>query len=259
MENDTHDQLGNISFVAQPNIVKSMGTILRAPRAHYSTNFTDLYSSDRQIQYHYVNGLLAVMVSIVVVIAFWTFVLFVLKFRGSEMGCASGSAFLTKQTVEEASSTDEDDGSFISTDSRGASQQNSVSKLIKRKDSLDNFLSADTDGEAGPPTDPLTKADEGSFENASETAKISRQMHPRERRTRFCFLFFSLVTLVCVPIILVTSSGELKKAAETSQVPVVVSDSITLEIRHQHHHLTAFTFSRQGGFWLKSVLRLTAS
>ena len=165
------------------------------------------------------------MASIVVVLGFWTFVLFVLKFRGAEVGCASGRAFLTKQTGEEASSTDEDNDSFSSEESRGASQQNSVAKLIGRKDSLGNFHSADTEGDAGPPTDPMTKVDDGSFDNASATATLSPQINPRERRTRFCFLFFSLTALVCVPIILVTSSGELKKAAETSHEPVLVSDS----------------------------------
>lgn len=213
-----------------PEIVRSMGNLLRAPRAHYSTNFTDLFSSDRQVQYHYVNGLLAVMVSFVVVIVFWTFILFVLKFRGSEVGCASGRAFLNKQTGEEESSTDEDDGSFSSAGSRGTSQQGSIAKLIKRKEGLDNFLSADTEGEDGPPTDPMTKADEGSFDDASGTGKVSRQIHPRERRTRFCFLLFCVVALVCVPTILVTSSGELKKAAETSHEPVLSARGILADV-----------------------------
>ncbi len=216
------DRVLQFTILTQPNIVRSMGNMLRAPRVHYSTNFTDVFSSDRQEQYHYVNGLLAVMVSFVVVLVFWVFVLLVLKFKGQEVGCASGQAFLAKRDGEDVSSTDDDEGSFSSIGSRAASQQNSISKLIKRKESLDNFLSNDTEGENGPPTDPMTRVDDSrSFENESRVPFINA----RERRTRFCFIVCSLLSFICVPTILVTSFSPLKEAAQTSNELVAVSIS----------------------------------
>lgn len=203
-----------------------MGNLLRVPRVNYSTNFTDIFSSDRQVQYHYVNGLLAVMVSFIVILIFWVFVLFVLKFKGQEVGCASGQAFLTKHDGEDVASTDDDEASFSSFGSRSASQQNSVSKLIKQKDSLENFLSLDTEGEDGPPTDPMTRVEDSrSFDNDAGLDPPLPDINPRESRTRFCFLFFSLLALICVPTILVTSFGPLKDAVQTSNELVAVSQS----------------------------------
>jgi hypothetical protein len=204
-----------------------MGNLLRGPRGRYSTNFTDVFSSDREVQYEYVNGLLAVMISFTVVLIFWVFVLFVLKFRG-DVGCASGQPFQTKEDDEDLISTDDDMGdSFGSlgsasrTDSQ-AGDDNSVSKLIKNKDNLQNLSADGSDGEGGPPTDNTTRNGE-SFENHSQTVKKQAPKNQRERRTRFCFLVCSLVSFICVPLILVLSFGPLKEAAQTSDELAVVS------------------------------------
>lgn len=212
-----------------------MGTMLRGPRGQYSTNFTDVFSSDREEQYQYVNGLLAVMVSLFIFFAFWVFVLCVLKFRGDDVGCASGQAFLTKRNEDEdVHSTDDDDGSFLS--SIGSASQpsidpddeNSVTKLTSHaketssNDSLEDFFEK---GRA-PPTNNMTRPDDNtSFDDSNNSftrLRLSR-VNQRERRTRFCFLLVGLLSLVSVPVIFVTSFGPLKEAAGATDELVLVS------------------------------------
>lgn len=200
--------------------------MLRGPRERYSTNFTDVFASDREVQYQYVNGLLAVMVAFVIVLIFWIFVLCVLKFKGDDVGCASGQPFQSYEGEEDLDSTDDESfcslGSASHTDSQ-AEDENSVSKLIsKNKDNLQNFSEEENAGGGGPPTGNTTR-DEESFVNHSSAVKNHATKNRRERRTRFCFLMASLLSLVCVPLILVLSFGPMKEAVHTSDGLVIVS------------------------------------
>lgn len=202
-----------------------MGTMLRGPRGKYSTNFTDVFVADREVQYQYVNGLLAVMVSFLVVFIVWVFILFVLKFRGEDAGCASGMAFRTRRDDDESEDLEPTDDDMIdSFSSLGSSSQSgeedSVSKLIRDKSPLQNMSGEDSGGTGGPSTDELTR-EEGSFENDSAMQRAWRASQ-RERRTRLCFLFFGLLSLVCVPTILVKSFSPMKDAIHTSEELVVV-------------------------------------
>lgn len=202
--------------------------MLRGPRGKYSTNFTDVFSSDREVQYKYVNGLLAVMISFVILLIFWIFILGVLKCKGHEVGCASGQPFRTQEDEEDLGSTDDDmEDSFSSlgsgsqTGSRSG-DENSVTKLITDKDNLQNLSAEETAGDGGPPTDNMTR-DDGSYDGPSQPVKKQVQVNERERRTRFCFLVFSLLSLTCVPLILVLSFGPMKEATQSSDQLVLVS------------------------------------
>ena len=200
--------------------------MLRGPRRHYSTNFADVFSPDREEQHQYVDGLLAMMVAFLLFFILWVFVLLALKFRGKDVGCASGQAFRTKEEEEDLESTDDDDASIVSSigsSSRGSSHpedENSVSKLI----AAEAKKNSSNDEEGGPPTDDITRpADEASFDDGSENAHLRLvRTNQREKRTRFCFLVFGLLSLICVSVILVTSFGPLKEASITTGQQVTV-------------------------------------
>ena len=180
------------------------------------------------MQYQYVNGLLAVMVSFVILLIFWIFVLCVLKCRGDDVGCASGQPFQSQRgdddDDEDLSSTDDDmenDGlSSIGSASNSDSKEDSVSKLITNKDNLQNLSAEEKPGD-GPPTDNLTRDE--SYETPSPTVRKQSKINQRERRTRFCFMMFSLLSLICVPLILAISFRPLKGATQTSDDLIVVS------------------------------------
>ena len=75
--------------------------MLEAPRRTYGTEFSNVFSSDRIAQHSYVDGLLIVGLFFVVIFVVWTLVLIVLKLKGKEVGCASGSAFHTERSDDE--------------------------------------------------------------------------------------------------------------------------------------------------------------
>jgi hypothetical protein len=95
-----------LSF-SQPNTAAVIGAILRAPRKiRHTGNFSHVFSPVREEQLEYVDGLMVVMSIFIIAWVIWAFTLLVLKFKGKDVGCASGRAFVTVR------SDDEDDGYF---------------------------------------------------------------------------------------------------------------------------------------------------
>lgn len=203
-----------------------MGAILRAPRAYYSTNFTDVFSPEEKIQYEYVNGLLAVMVAILALLLCWAFVLVVLKFKGKEVGCASGNAFLsrTMDSIDDIPSTDESESfNSMGSSSSFSDGEKSIEKLVARHREQ-HGESSDMVGEQ---IDGM-RDEEGSFnsnpdEILTNVAGPQKLTNRRECRTRSCFLFFALISLLCVPLILIHSFGPMREVAQESSGVILVS------------------------------------
>ena len=195
---------------SQPNIVRIIGNALRFPRGQYSRNFADVFSSSREVQHSYTDGLLSIMVSFLILVLFWAFVLCVFKFLGEEFGCAAGRPFSSSSEEEDDDevSTDDEEVSLVSSlglFSRTDSEEKSVTKLIKKKNS--SFSTNDGEG-ATHPTTPKEKR--------AKVAGKEQIVQRRGRRTRFCFFLSSLLAYTCVPLILVLSFGPMKEAANVA-------------------------------------------
>eukprot|EP00934_Nitzschia_sp_Nitz4_P001509 Nitzschia sp. Nitz4//scaffold120_size68122//47760//50556//NITZ4_006052-RA/size68122-augustus-gene-0.59-mRNA-1//-1//CDS//3329534302//1509//frame0 len=206
-----------------PRVVEIVGSILRAPRGQYSTNFTDVFSSERDEQLQYVHGLLAMMVAFMVLFIFWAFVLCVFKFKGQEVGCASGRAFLVFRDDEDNIPVTDESESYSSSggyphpdsfDSRGTDEQKNQPETPKSPKYTKEELFHDGDSYDSHPEEIL------DLDRAPLIA------HRREKRTRLCFLVASLLALICVPIIMVRTYAPLKDATVSSKTTVLSADEV---------------------------------
>jgi hypothetical protein len=252
-----------------------IGTILRAPRlVRHTGNFSYVFSPNREQQLDYVDGLMVVSSIFLFTWIFWAFVLVVLKFRGKDVGCASGRPFVTQRSYDEDEEEDdyyhdgkhlgdtEDDIGSTSDSSYTSDVSNSNKPLFPKRDGDDD--ESDFFGENQNDTTKkqqqqlqqyhnemgLALTDEQSSGNLSgggsewiseydspgqndENTLISpeqqTQLHkinPRENRTRFCFIFFASLALICVPLIMVVTFGPMKDATESSHQIILVSESM---------------------------------
>lgn len=188
-----------------------MGGMLRGLRGKYNTTFAHVFSPDPEEQDEYVNGLLAVMVAFVILFIFWVFILAILKFKGSDVGCASGQAFVSKEV--EINEYDED-FNFPSTDesdSMSSSGSKPRSQSMENDDQLENNLHLRKQ-----------KLDSASFYSSGDTFTQTQRtifaVNPREKRTRVCFILFGVAALSCIPIIMSFAYGPFKDATENTSV-----------------------------------------
>jgi hypothetical protein len=152
----------------------------------------------------------------------WTLLLLVLKFKGSEVGCASGRAFYRPR---------EDSSSVLSTDSEDL-HSSSEEFESHHPDSLERHIGRQR-LDTGSRGEVDSYSEYGSQEGwvSSPSGPSFLRVSTRERRTRSAFLAFSFVALVSVPFILVFSFGPMKEAARSSNDIVLVSSFLSSTIR----------------------------
>ena len=150
----------------------------------------------------------------------WIFALIVLKIKGDEVGCASGSAFHLVNVDDEddlqetdSSSGDESDGNGSANHRRGADEAGQEVTLYD----------VGYEGEMEEMEDQSSWATEPERTRSSYPYQSKMTETPLERKTRICFLFCSIVSLLIVPFILVFSFGPMKEATEAAQKAVTVS------------------------------------
>jgi hypothetical protein len=201
--------------------VVNVGAMLKAARMTYSTKFSDVFSLEREAQYSYVHGLLLVTTIISCIFIAWALILVVLKFKGKEVGCASGRPFQTSQS-DDAESTDFSSGSYSSEESHTESNSGGDDGLRNLRVHVEQ-PNDELDSTGTPVSyEDEYASDDGWLESGSKTMKekASRRM----KRTRAAFLFFCGITLLCVPFILVFSFAPLKVATQGTEAIVLVSD-----------------------------------
>ena len=201
-----------------------VGAFLQAPRNRHTTTFSDALSPYREVQHDYVHGLLTVAIIFAAVFVFWTFVLVVLKLKGSEVGCASGRAFQKPSSDQLSSVSSTDSESFHSSSYNDDSVQQGY-----EMHSLERVLDADRSLRSDFRSDQDSYSDYDSRDGwVPSTGTISRQrrVSRRETRTRFAFLVFSFVALVTVPFILVFSFSPIKDATRRSDDIILVRRSV---------------------------------
>ena len=202
--------LRSSSNCLQPKVAVAMGAFLRGPRElGHSTNFTDLFSSIREEQRDYIDGLMVVSIIFSFVFLIWAFVLIVLKFKGKEVGCASGNAFISRRPDDENNDIDlektQDDIASTSDSSNAESVYSNKPLFSKHGGALDKNSSSDENGDNN-----HSKRSWRCMRRANKE-KDARN-NRRERRTRIVFLVFASVALICTPFTLFLTFGPLKEA-----------------------------------------------
>lgn len=216
---------------SQPKILVLVGSMFRAARKTYGTDFANLFSPVMEVQHDYVDGFLVIGTFFLVLFVFWALLLIVLKIKGREVGCASGQAF-----HKEGSG---DDGSCLeSTDSSESYSSNSMESGVENEgmDRLQTNIDEQSSRQGSSSFDQHYEEEndydsqEGwlSIEDVPSRKSVEgvpsrKRINQREQRTRFCFIFFSFVALICVTCILVFSFGPMKEAARTSEDILLVS------------------------------------
>ncbi|KAL3918978.1 MAG: hypothetical protein SGILL_003985, partial [Bacillariaceae sp.] len=186
-------------------------------------------------------------------------------FKGKEVGCASGRAFVTvrseddddeyceKPTEDDFGSTSESSGGFSNTnrplfsdDENDNSHRPIIKPTIKaNEDDLDLGAATSTDriedGTSGCQSQSsgwisTSFSDDRAEEELGDPCESNRpaanKINPRENRSRLCFVFFALLALICVPLILVFSYRPMKDATESS-------DQLILDIRDTMNQVEA--------------------
>lgn len=175
------------------------------PRSKYSTAFADYLSNDEDNQKEYTNGLLILICILGGAFLTWGSILMFLKFKGSDVGCASGRAF---------ESQDDQMGITDSTDLE------EFSNSIKSSGNHDDPALEETSF----PSSSLCSSDVGSLYessnsifNSADTDDISYKEGPRAFRTRIMFFIFACLVLACVPIGLALSFAPMKEVLKSPE------------------------------------------
>jgi hypothetical protein len=243
----------------QPKLAIIVGSVLRAPRLiRHEGNFTHLFSTVRDEQLDYVDGLMVVSSIFLIFFVFWAFILVVLKVKGREVGCASGRPFLTAYPDGKKDNDDDEedyvDEAFSTTSSSSesyssqplvagldADQQATKSmlrrkssrgkdrKMVLRQNSTDPIEDDRTVGRSTSHSDDIAWEDSGNGrgidDDGDDNENISLHtiiFNPLERRTRICFLLSASIAVILVPFILVFSYSPLTDATQSSDNLILV-------------------------------------
>jgi hypothetical protein len=195
-----------------------MRFIVDMPRSSSSTDIAAIFAGDESSESDSYRSGLIILASLTGSMLFiWGTVLVILKWKSKSVGCASGSAFQgsTFDTLDKVSELPRSDA--CSTDLE------------------DDSLSASTGVEDRKDVDkevPTNAEYEGSFHSSICASTIERRVSvdddaetvesfvsvptAREKRTQIAFFVFSLVTLACIPLVLILSFSPMKDASNAS-------------------------------------------
>jgi len=234
-----------------------VGKILNFPRAEYSDDIAHyIASGGSTVDNNYRAGLIFLACIIGGFAAIWAFILFMLKCRGEgSVGCASGNGFVRTSasggagaggTQSKTGSTDDEDIS-LSVQSRKEGRNVGNDVRLVQSDSLAGSVyiedAAASSSLAGSPVYIEDAAASSSFQSSLPSADlecssietgssmnleeytiasdIAHQPSRRERRTQVIFLVFGLITLACVPLVLVFAFAPLKGSTEQADAQLL--------------------------------------
>lgn len=236
-----------------------MQAVLGVPRTEYSREFalfvTEPAGSPTQQSYR--SGIIFVMCLVAAIWFIWTLILLYFKCNGKYVGCAAGKAFEPMQSMKTADEEDDipnddidsepssisgasasfEEGMVTLEDTQPQQSKDEGDEGASYEEGGASFHSAVQFGSAYDGEDEYTlqeyqqqqrqpqKSDKGLNHDDSSTLADTRPS-PRARRTRLCFLLFSLVTLACVPCVIIFTFKPLIAAQEESDIYVAESRDI---------------------------------
>jgi hypothetical protein len=174
---------------------------LEIPRESRSITFSDFFSSDREAQENYAEGLIGLGSFLLSFAFLWYVVLLVLKLKGHEAGCAAGRAFGTEASTSTKSLSETDDSN-----QDNVSAESSVVKYDDRE--LDS----------NPPDD--------DNERSGCCSDHSLHLRQRQYRTRLAYFFFAFLSLVCSFLLLTSTYQPLEDATDNASRVAVEGEMI---------------------------------
>ena len=188
-----------------------MQTVLEVPRTEYSRDVaqfvTGSVASNNLKSYR--SGIIFIMSLLASIWFIWILILLYFKCNSKYVGCAAGNAFKPPRQLSVRTIDDEDDAARRGTGSEtssfhGSSESSEQEKMaeavenrVNKKESMKEGHSFSIGEQKQREVQP--RKDHNSDSSIIETTKRS----PRALRTRLCFLLFSLVTLACVPCVII--------------------------------------------------------
>jgi hypothetical protein len=230
----------------QPHPAAAIGAILRAPRnIRHTGNFSYVFSPIREQQLEYVDGILVVSSIFCLAWVLWAFTLLVLKFKGKQVGCASGRAFVTvrsedafdnenknkhvEDTQEDIYSTSKSSGDDLSHRNDPFPPQSSCRRSKYSQRSRQQLGSTADDDHSSEMLSQNSGWISGTFSDNHgdklrefENEPVMLIINPRESRTRLCFIVYASICLLCMPLIMVFSYGPMKEATDGSDDLILV-------------------------------------
>ena len=186
---------------------------MRGPReVGHSVHFSDLFSSFEEERRAYVDGLSAVPIIFISFFFSWLFILILLKVKGTEVGCASGRAFVSIRTYDENEEVKqekpEDDLASTSESSNADTMSESSVKplFLGSRGQMMEYSNSDI-------KDDNINFGTKIWQCIRRKNKENTGINPIERRTRFSFLIFASIALFCAPVNLFLTFGPLMDAA----------------------------------------------
>ena len=214
-----------------------VGALLRGPReVGHSVNFSDLFSPLQEERRAYVDGLSAVPVIFFSFFLAWAFITLMLKFKGKEVGCASGRAFASHRFEHENNDLHHENDELPQGKSEeylASTSESSNADTISETSIKPLFL--------GPDGAMMKHSDENNDNenhcgkkilrcfrrNNQEGATDNPEINLLERKTRISFLLFASITLLCTQLSLFLTFGPLREVTEEMSI-VESSDSLLL-------------------------------
>ena len=200
----------SIDTTTKPKVAIAVGAFLRVPRElGHSGNFTDLFSSVREEQRDYIDGLLVVSVIFSFLFLIWAFVLIILKCKGKEVGCASGRAFVSLRPDDEKSEADLEKTQDDTGSTSDSSNAKSVISVSSNKPLFSEYGGTVIENSSSDFSDDNNHSDRKSRRCLERNNK--KKEGQRERRTRLTFIVFASIALICAPFTLFLTFGPLKE------------------------------------------------
>ena len=173
-------------------MVLAMHEFFSTSRFVHTISVVDMLSPDSDERKNYAYGVVFMISIIVIFFVLWTTILLVLKFKGDEAGCASGTPFLTAAKNEDCH-----------LDERGKSRESSSTC----SDDFDNNSSIESESQEINRSSSVLEHD-----NNRAVARYKK----RARRSRIAFLLTWITAITCIFIVLVVGFAPLKEATAQS-------------------------------------------
>jgi hypothetical protein len=213
-----------------------VANVLNVLRADYSRDVAAfIVSGGSKETSNYQAGLIFLACILGGFVFIWFFVLLLFKCRGEEIfGCAAGYAVRRKQLRADEASRHRHD-SVIDTPHGDAKSLDLKSHSQRRGINIQDSRTKEESGDevsiqSSLPSDDMNESSltdsEDDFSGQSDNEHGST---PRERRIRIAFMFFAVVSMVCVPLLLIFAFAPLKTAmTQTNTEAEQVQDTVDL-------------------------------
>ena len=183
----------------------------------------------------------------------WTLILLYFKCNSKHVGCAAGNAFAPRRLLSVRSSSDDEADSTKS--SSESLEQKKLAEYVEEqadgKSSKESMKEGYGSSKYLQEQREVVPSRKGNHDDDNSTIIKTTNRSPRATRTRLCFLIFSLVTLGCVPCVIIFTFKPLLAARDDAISYIADSRDIIEKVKviidantPQYYHV--FDMDRNG-------------